>query len=406
MMNRTLRFCVIACSLLSTAALATDLKIDGFASTYYGQVPNQDELTATYPNYLGYGDQADFQQDTLYGIQFRGDLDDDLSVTAQIVGRGNSDYDAILNWAYFTYNFTDEFSVKAGRQRIAYFMYSDFIDVGYAYHWISPPNSTYGISGFDNVDGVNFEYFTDLAGWTSRLNLHVGKSRADIESSGSIVQVDSDDFFALTWNMNYDWFTFQIMRQESRVTLDSYSTLASAIDSTWQQFLQPALTSAQIDLLDVNNDPSSFTGFGVSADTGDWLAVAEYTLIELDESPVTEDRASWYVSGGYRWDDYTISLTYENQESPNTAETLALLDGIQGVFSVAPSAAPLNAAIDAAYRIGADFNTTTVGFRYDFHPSAAFKIDYSISEYEYDQGRGTTTDLEPHLVRMGVDLVF
>ncbi len=67
MMNRTLRFCVIACSLLSTAALATDLKIDGFASIYYGQVPNQDELTATYPNYLGYGDQADFQQDTLYG---------------------------------------------------------------------------------------------------------------------------------------------------------------------------------------------------------------------------------------------------------------------------------------------------------------------------------------------------
>lgn len=120
-------FAVSALALAVSPAIAsnTDLRIDGFANFAAGQMLSDTDDGSLY----GYDEDVSFAPETAYGIQFRGDLKEDLSVTAQIVGRGSQDYEANVTWAYVAYAINDEWTIKAGRSRVPYFMYSDFLDV-------------------------------------------------------------------------------------------------------------------------------------------------------------------------------------------------------------------------------------------------------------------------------------
>ncbi|MCP5017797.1 MAG: porin [Ketobacter sp.] len=345
----------------------------------------------------------------MYGIQFRSQLDDGLSVTGQVVGRGSEDFDAKVNWAYFSYQLTDELTVHAGRQRIPFFLYSDFLDVGYAYTWISPPDEVYGLSGFDNMEGVKLEHYTDIADWTSRLSFLYGASSATLDNEGTALNIDSEDFWDLTWSLNKDWFTIQLTYSESQTTLDAFDLPASTINAILTG-ANPALalTQEELNYLTTNNDKSTFMGLGVAGDWGNIFAAAEYTDINLDDSPTATDRKSYYVMAGYRMGKTTMALTVAGQEAPNNEDALAILDDPtnSAVLAGAVAANPLVAEVIGAYRGGYERTSYSLTARYDFHPSAAFKAEYTTAEYEYDPGNAAKTTVEPSLIRMGVDLVF
>ena len=135
MKNRVLATSLLASSisLASLPTYATEIRIDGFASLVYGQTLDKDEGSSAFDG-RAYGNRADFQTDSLYAVQFRADMTEGMSATAQVIGKGAENFDAKISWAYFTYQLNDSWSVKAGRQRLPYFLYSDFLDVGYAYH--------------------------------------------------------------------------------------------------------------------------------------------------------------------------------------------------------------------------------------------------------------------------------
>lgn len=395
-----------AIGLAATPALATDIRIDGFASIVAGQTLDKDEGPMLN---RGYTHRATFNEDSIYGIQFRADLQDGLSATAQFTGKGTEDFEAKINWAYLTYEITDTLSIKAGRQRSPFFLFSDFLDVGYAYHWISPPTEVYDL-GVDTIDALNLEHYTELGDWTSRFNMVLGARDFYSDTGGD---VKSENSWTLTWSMNRDWLTLRAIYSESRTTTGILDDLASGIN----QLVGSTLTNEQIDYLDINNDQAVFAGVGASVDFGSWFAASEYTIIEVDDSPRSNDRNSWYVTGGYRINKFTVSLTYATIEDPNNQDTLDLLDtvveptltfltgGSRGELAAA-GAGQILAALPAAYRAGVESESYNLTVRYDFHPSAAFKVDYTQESADYDQGFGTITTMEPSLIRMGVDLVF
>lgn len=215
-----------AVGLAAGSAMATELRIDGFANIVAGQMISDSEDGSLY----GYDEDLSFSPETNYGIQFRGDLDDGLSITGQIVGRGNEDYDAKVTWAYLTYEISDELSLKAGRSRVPYFMYSDFLDIGYAYHWIRPPQAVYDL-GFENQDGITLDYLTEIGDWSSRVTVMVGRSDSDVDLDGdgtneSRIRILNQVGGA--WSVNYDWFTARIAYFTSRVDIpvDDLATLS------------------------------------------------------------------------------------------------------------------------------------------------------------------------------------
>lgn len=400
-----------AIALASGSALAVDIRIDGFASIAYGQALDKDELGVN-GEFQGYNNIANFQQDSLYGIQFRSNLSDGLSAVGQVVGRGSADFEADITWAYLAYQFNNNWSLKAGRQRIPFFLYSDYLDVSYAYTWISPPASTYDLGGFDNIDGVNLQYIEFLGSWTSRLQLVFGASETEIELSrtGDTGTVSTDNNWAVNWNLNYNWFTFQIIYSQTEVDIPVYDSLASGIGQ-----IAP-LTPEQTDLLTIDGDQASYAGVGMSADLENWLFVTEYVESELEDSPVSSDRVSWYVMGGYRWNKFTFALTYSEVDSKNNSETTAFLNPLIGTMDALTNALPagsfeqyslaqISDGAKAAYYLGQEYTAYNLTVRYDFHPSAAFKVDYTetdLDSYAYAGVQST----KPAIVRMAIDLVF
>lgn len=111
-------FAVSALALAVSPVMAAEVRIDGFANFAAGQMLSDSEDGSLY----GYDEDVNFKPETSYGIQFRGDLQEKLSVTAQIVGKGDEDYEAEVTWAYLTYEVTDELSVKLGRSRVPHFL--------------------------------------------------------------------------------------------------------------------------------------------------------------------------------------------------------------------------------------------------------------------------------------------
>ena len=115
-----------------------------------------------------YDDSVKFGPDSLFALQAHVDLAENLSATVQLVGRGGNDFDAGFEWAYVSYEATDELTLSAGHRRLPIWFYSDSLEVGYAYHWIRPPTDLYG-SPLNVYNGVNARYACAIGGLNSQV---------------------------------------------------------------------------------------------------------------------------------------------------------------------------------------------------------------------------------------------
>jgi len=107
--------------ILSSAILAgnsqAEITFNGFASIVGGVTTSSDEQL------YGYDDSFNFAPDSLLALQASSDLGDDLSVTAQILARGEDDWDPDFEWAYVAYDASDNLRILAGRQRVPFYIH-------------------------------------------------------------------------------------------------------------------------------------------------------------------------------------------------------------------------------------------------------------------------------------------
>ena len=126
-------------SALSSTTTYADIQISGFGSIVGGMTTSSDEQL------YGFDDNFDFKEGSLFALQASSDLENGLGVTVQLQAKGADDWDPEFKWAYVSYDVSDDFRVLAGRQRLPFYMYSDFLDVSYAYAWIEPPEGVYNV---------------------------------------------------------------------------------------------------------------------------------------------------------------------------------------------------------------------------------------------------------------------
>eukprot|EP00487_Bulimina_marginata_P000666 TRINITY_DN1131_c0_g1_i3.p1 TRINITY_DN1131_c0_g1~~TRINITY_DN1131_c0_g1_i3.p1 ORF type:complete len:227 (-),score=94.09 TRINITY_DN1131_c0_g1_i3:2-616(-) len=154
----------------------------------------------------GYDNDLSFKNESVFALQLSADLQDKLSATAQIVARGENDFNAEFEWAYLTYEFTDELQLSAGKMRVLFYRYSDFLDVGYAYRWIRPPQSVYNIP-FSTYEGLSLLHTSQIGDWDSTVQVIYGGYDGTI----AVVSVNGDtelnDIAGINWTLSYDWFS-------------------------------------------------------------------------------------------------------------------------------------------------------------------------------------------------------
>ena len=376
----------LSLSALLAAPAYADLTINGFASIKAGMTLDSDDTL------YGYDDSLDFKNESLFAVQLMSDLGDKLSVTAQLMGRGADDFDVDFEWAFISYQLTDEVRINAGRLRTPFYKYSDYRDVGYAYDWLRVPQSVYGL-GFDNIEGISFYHTTQLGSFDSNLQLIAGAYDGDATVSGNSVDAEIKNVLGVAWELGRDWYSLRAAYLRGKVTIDAQSAQLQP-GVTFGDFftgLSGAGFGALVNEIDINEEDGAFFGLGFTADKNDWLLVAEYTTVTVDNSFIA-DQKNFYVSVGHRFDSITPYISYEKEDNEAKTEIYTPY-----LATLPPQLLlPVAGIVQSQARKATTYN---LGLRYDFHPSAAFKLQYSSEDNKI-------ADLRQDVLAFGVDLVF
>ncbi|OKY27895.1 porin [Thalassotalea sp. PP2-459] len=373
--------CLATLSALTSSAAHADITFNGFASVVGGMT------TSSKDQLYNFDDNLDFKQGSLFALQASSDLDNGLGVTLQLTAKGADDWDPEFKWAYVSYDASDEFRILAGRQRAPFYMYSDYLDVSYAYPWISPPKGVYDLI-FDTFDGLGGIYTTSFGNVDATFHGIYGRNTDDIEAFGQQVKPDITGLTGLSSTFVYDWLTLRASYFVADVSIPL--TDLQTLSAGWQQ----AGFNDIAQQTNIAEDDASFLEFGFQMHFDNLQIVGEYTNLDIDNSPLVEEE-SYYVMTGYQFDRVLLHLTYGKDDN-------AMPNYTSGVpYGIAPTLDFLKGTTEEIItnQISKE-NYLTFGVRYDFHDSAAVKFEYTDFENETD------SSYDAGLFRMALVTVF
>lgn len=368
------------------ATVYSNTTINGFASIKAGMTTGSDEQL------YGYDDTLDFKNESLIALQVKSDLGEKLSVTAQLLGRGSDDFDVGFEWAFISYQLNDNMTINAGRLRTPFYKYSDFKDVGYAYDWLRVPQGVYGL-GFNTIEGLTFYRTAQLGNVDSTLQLIFGGYDGNASLSGAQVRAQIDNIAGITWELAKDAFSARFAYLTGKTSIETTPvTLAPGftVGNLYQALTANGL-SPLVAAIDIDDESSNFIGVGLTYDDSDWIAVAEYTRVEVENSFISIQK-NWYASLGKRFDTFTPYISYERENN----------DAVVGIYQPYTAVLPPQLLVPVQGLVASqerDASTWNIGVRYDFHPAAAFKAQFSSEDNE-------TTGQRNGVMAFGVDLVF
>ncbi len=418
------KLCLIAAaSIIANGSQAADIRMNGFLSVGGGLVTDAgkagdgqgNEVDATYEADVVtngvYDDDISFRPDSNYGLQITADLSDGLTATGQITGNGGENFDAVISWAYVSYEIDKNWKLTFGRQRLPLFFYSNFIDVGYAYHWIRPPQDLSANDG-DTFEGIKLRWTGSLNNWYITADGYYGSGVEEIVSPNFTTETTAEDQHGIVLKVTHDWLTLR----------GTYSNADSHLLLPGVSFLNEDL---EVQLEDDNPLNYSFYGLAGKADFGNVFVVAEFTLGQPEDpvgvfsavgptnqvTPATvsggDTDSSWYISVGYRLGKFTPHITYNEHTQ----------DFIFSNYS--PLNAPYTQSDFQNLRETEQKSTAwTIGVRWDFHPSAAAKLEYytrsddSEDFYKNNAGpagifsQGFGNSLEVDVLSFSLDVIF
>lgn len=360
--KHNLAFAIAFC-LVTPLAQAGDLDFSGFLSVGGGMVDDENG-----PAYGGY-DEEDFTiDDNLLGIQISGNVAEKLTATVQLTARSEKDYEVDAEWAYLSWQATENSKVRAGRLRTPFYMYSDFLDVGYAYAWISPPREVYYLP-FNNVNGVDFYTTNTLGIFDTTFQAYFGgfDDELDLNADGDLEEAKTRNQMGIAATLGKDWWTLRAAYHKADLWVDVTGVpLGASTIGDFAGLLTNLGFEDNANSLLVEDDGVTFAEVGLNIDTGRFVAAAEYVEFEPDDTLLSKNKRG-YVMGGVRFGNWLVHLT----GSQSRDEASHPEEGIP----VAPQTAPLIGALQAvAASQVVERDVITVGARWDVTTGTALKF--------------------------------
>ncbi|PVZ71481.1 hypothetical protein [Pelagibaculum spongiae] len=368
-------------------------------------------------------DKFSFEADSKVGIQFDFAISEKAAFTAQVLARGQDDYDLSAEWAYLTWSFSPDTDLRLGRTRLPLFLYSDTLDVSYSYHWIRPPLEVYTHPLINNSNGFDLLSRWQIGGMELGVQLIGGQASEDV----SFGELDYNNVIGSALSLEGNgWLLRGLIGQvDLDYSVESISpSIASAIvaNGGGNQAMQDAAAAGAKGPEVVFDDSAKFFNLGFRGEWGNFLLSAEHVWLEFDGrvdvdagsldlllasgqaspeqtlqlnllkaangQPLSPDIRAWYVSAGYRFGKWTPHLTYAETDDKG-----------------APPSAPRSPFGEYSKQ-----NTTTAGVRYDADGGYAIKFEYAhIKATENSRGLfgpGAEENQSDNMISIAVDTVF
>ena len=370
------------------------LQLSGFARVVLGH------LDETHATYLGYDDGLSLSQQSLIGLQADYQIFDQLSVTGQFIGHSGDERGSGVEWLYLTYEPTRSTQIKIGKQRTPFFNYSDSIDVGFAYPWITLPHQVYNSVFFSNFDGVlvNYQWSGKKVGFD--IEGYWGSFDDVIYTAGVQVTANINDLRGLITKLTYDSWTFRasVHTTEAFIGLTGLKEFGRILNEFGFTKTADSLSpDGQIEFYQV----------GASYENVDYFFRSEVTQNHT-QSPALPDVNSFFVAAGYNYSSFVSYVSFAKSNSTHVApineipigidpQLDALALGYQTIFEELP--------FDSSQSI-------TLGTRWDIKANLALKAEVTWIKLEEGSGANfhilnrAEFDRKVALYQLAVEWVF
>ncbi|RUO33356.1 hypothetical protein [Aliidiomarina soli] len=352
-MQRVFKLGLLSGLMLAGSAAHANIEWSGFANIGAGFTTGSDEQA------FGYEDSVDFKPDTLFALQGRAQLADDLSITTQLMSRGEDNFDLGVEWAYLQYQLNEAWTINAGKLRLPLYNYSDSLDVAYSYHWLRTPQAVYRVP-FDNFTGASVQHNAFLGDSMLSTQFIVGNFNDSVEVADSQAETDLENLVGVSSSLNYHSWT---VRGGFFYSSDVSVELQTPEFNGLMMQLSGADFASLADDLRVDEREGTFASIGLNFDNFDWVFASEYTELEVQDSFLAKQR-SFYASLGKRFGSWMPHVTYAGTRDQQADFALATLPEplAQGVQQLTSSTTQRS-------------NMTSLGLRYDVRAGVAFKFD-------------------------------
>jgi hypothetical protein len=305
-------------------------------------------------NNAGYNNattSANFSQDSKIGFQGTFNISNQTQAVLQLMMKGENDWDVEAEWAYLSHRFDNGIKVRGGKLRLPLYMYSDYLDVGYAQPFARPPEEVYNQVPFSSYTGGDLAYDFEFEDSTLTIQGFGGESTIDRHG------LDLEFSNIVGANASWTDLTWTVRAVYGQTELDG---------------------SVSEGLIPVDAEKAQFTGFGGSYDNGKFLAVAEWTSVEIDG--VLADTESAYITLGYRVKAFTPYVTVAYVESTDNDVRAALPPAL---------AVPLSLALNQ------ERTAYSAGLRWDAVDNVAIKFDVTYATDFGDTAGGLDGNFNP-----------
>ncbi len=360
--------CAIALVMVAPFSNASDVNFSGFLSVGGGMLDDEDAVA-----YGGY-DEDDLTFDrNLLGLQVSGQVSEKVTATAQLIARSNNDYQVDAEWAYLSWQANDFVKVRAGRLRTPFYMYSDFLDVGYSYAWITPPQEVYYLP-FNNVDGVDVYLTGTLGIFDTSLQAYFGSFNDDLVLGGAATDAETRNQIGLSGTLGKDWWTLRAAYHQADLTID-VSGIPISQTATLGGFVNTLRTfgfNSNADRVLVEEDGVTFAEVGINIDTGRFVAAAEHVEFDPGDAILSKNIRE-YVMVGVRAGDWLIHFTAAKAKDEATHPEAGIPAG-----QPLPVVGSTNFLIDTLQAIAnsqaVERDVLTLGTRWDVTTGTAIKF--------------------------------
>ncbi len=308
------------------------VRVNGFltaGATYADTAPCQGDVACTAGPGRGLVSQdgniankVGFTNDSRFGLQISAKINSKVDVTGQLLSRAREgNYAMKANWAFVTYHLADPLAIRAGKLKLTTFLISDYLEVGYAYPWIRPPQEVYYSNPISTINGLDMLYRVNFGRFSMLIQPYYGASSGEQalvpqEVIGAVpetvvnpqtgvgsVQPSPPGTVAYTDFTADSMYGINVSGGTNAFTLRAgyLKTLVSA----------PAFG--------VSDKTATFSSVGGSMDWENIVLYSEYfqRKIEQGANAAFPDQKGWYATVGYRIGKFLPNVTFAKLEDNN-----------------------------------------------------------------------------------------